>query len=676
MKRTTLFLTAALFISSMGFAKEPKRPESYNYQRGIELIQSDKLDEGIEFLNKELRQNRKNGYADAWMAAAYAQKSERGTALHYAEEALKYLPKSDKYYLAWTHNIKGRLYLEMKDTIQALSCFTQAIKAEPKNEDWYENRGHLYRDMKLWDKSDADFRQYIKLTPGLIRGYLYLGRNLFLQERYEEALEQCQYAHKLAERAFTYSAMAEVETKLGKYEDAANHIIESLKLESGEDTSMEIIKNNKNSELTEILKTKFHAQTLANPNVLDWYLYMMYIQRTQKEYEDAIRTCLKIQTINPDAFFDDYMADLYSDMGDWENSLKFQNKAIESDSTDISYRFSRAYTYSEMDSVEQMYADIDYLIRQHPDDARLYFARGGMNLFHKHYEAAIEDYTNGLAFEDSNDWERYMRGRCYDAIGQTEKAHKDYLRAEANSKQPEVRMFAKASLEKKDEAMALADSLLHADTTEYRYNVACVYALLGEKDLALTELEKEMRDGYVRFQHLRHDPDLLSLSGNDLETLIRKYEAITKERIRKFNEEENQRQGEERVVEIPFTAANGVTKVDCTINGLPLNFIFDTGASDVTISQTEANFMFKNGYLSQRDVIGKQRYQTADGNISIGTTFILNHINFGGLELTGVQASVVANQKAPLLLGQTVLKRLGKIEIDNERRILKITTHQ
>jgi clan AA aspartic protease (TIGR02281 family) len=158
--------------------------------------------------------------------------------------------------------------------------------------------------------------------------------------------------------------------------------------------------------------------------------------------------------------------------------------------------------------------------------------------------------------------------------------------------------------------------------------------------------------------------------------LIQKYEAIAKERIQKFHQEVGNLQGEERIVEIPFTASNGVTKVDCTINGLPLNFIFDTGASDVTISQTEANFMFKNGYLSQRDIIGKQRYQTADGNVSIGTTFILNHINFGGLELTGVKASVVANQKAPLLLGQTVLKRLGKIEIDNERRVLKITTNQ
>lgn len=158
------------------------------------------------------------------------------------------------------------------------------------------------------------------------------------------------------------------------------------------------------------------------------------------------------------------------------------------------------------------------------------------------------------------------------------------------------------------------------------------------------------------------------------------YKALYEEFWQKYQEELKQQNDEkvdeleEVTYEVPFTAANGVTKVDCTINGLPLNFVFDTGASDVTISQTEANFMFKNGYLAQKDIVGKQRYGTADGSVHVGTVFILNKINFGGLELNSVRASVVTNQKAPLLLGQTVLQRLGKIEIDNERKVLKITT--
>ena len=44
----------------------------------------------------------------------------------------------------------------------------------------------------------------------------------------------------------------------------------------------------------------------------------------------------------------------------------------------------------------------------------------------------------------------------------------------------------------------------------------------------------------------------------------------------------------------------------------------------------------------------------------------------GGEELINVRASVVRNQQAPILLGQSVLGRLGKIEIDNEKRVLKV----
>ena len=56
-----------------------------------------------------------------------------------------------------------------------------------------------------------------------------------------------------------------------------------------------------------------------------------------------------------------------------------------------------------------------------------------------------------------------------------------------------------------------------------------------------------------------------------------------------------------------------------------------------------------------------------------GTIINIRQVDFGGLKLENVRASVVRNQKAPLLLGQSVLARLGKIEIDNSKHLLKIT---
>jgi clan AA aspartic protease (TIGR02281 family) len=132
----------------------------------------------------------------------------------------------------------------------------------------------------------------------------------------------------------------------------------------------------------------------------------------------------------------------------------------------------------------------------------------------------------------------------------------------------------------------------------------------------------------------------------------------------------------EHVAEVPFTRQGGVTQVKCSVNGLPLHFIFDTGAADVTISRVEATFMFKNGYLSSDDIIGKARYMDANGDISIGTVINIKKITFGDQELENVRASVVESNNAPLLLGQSVLNRLGKIEIDYDRSMLKITSKE
>ena len=44
---------------------------------------------------------------------------------------------------------------------------------------------------------------------------------------------------------------------------------------------------------------------------------------------------------------------------------------------------------------------------------------------------------------------------------------------------------------------------------------------------------------------------------------------------------------------IEMVEVNGIYQIPCKVNGVPMNFIFDTGASEVTISLTEAKFLIK-----------------------------------------------------------------------------------
>jgi aspartyl protease family protein len=110
---------------------------------------------------------------------------------------------------------------------------------------------------------------------------------------------------------------------------------------------------------------------------------------------------------------------------------------------------------------------------------------------------------------------------------------------------------------------------------------------------------------------------------------------------------------------------NGVRYVWIEVNGIRLRFIFDTGASSICISPAEATVLYRQGTLLKEDILNVEYFQDASGNISEGNKVNLREVRIGNMVLDNVEALVVDNVNAPLLLGQTVLERFGSIEIDN-----------
>jgi clan AA aspartic protease (TIGR02281 family) len=115
---------------------------------------------------------------------------------------------------------------------------------------------------------------------------------------------------------------------------------------------------------------------------------------------------------------------------------------------------------------------------------------------------------------------------------------------------------------------------------------------------------------------------------------------------------------------VKMEKSGGVYLIPCKVNGVPLKFIFDTGASDVSISLTEALFMLKNGYLKESDIKGTVYYSIANGEIAEGTRINIQKIEVGKQTLYNVEASIVHSTEAPLLFGQSAMERFGKFTMD------------
>lgn len=108
----------------------------------------------------------------------------------------------------------------------------------------------------------------------------------------------------------------------------------------------------------------------------------------------------------------------------------------------------------------------------------------------------------------------------------------------------------------------------------------------------------------------------------------------------------------------------GVYRIPCTVNGAKMKFIFDTGASNVCLSMSMAEYLYDNEYITKNDILGSGSSSVADGRIVDHVIINIKDIEIDGQHLHNVQAVVIDGQNAPLLMGQTAIQKLGRIELD------------
>jgi uncharacterized protein/predicted aspartyl protease len=124
------------------------------------------------------------------------------------------------------------------------------------------------------------------------------------------------------------------------------------------------------------------------------------------------------------------------------------------------------------------------------------------------------------------------------------------------------------------------------------------------------------------------------------------------------------------VEEIPLKKDGGVYVVGVRINrAITLDFIVDSGASDVQIPFDVAMTLARAGTVSRSDFIGDREYRIGDGSTLRSDRFILRELEVGGRVMQSVVASI-GPAKSDLLLGQSFLARFRSWSVDNSRHVL------
>ena len=251
------------------------------------------------------------------------------------------------------------------------------------------------------------------------------------------------------------------------------------------------------------------------------------------------------------------------------------------DPKDETYHNIRSNLYRYAGDLDSAISEQNICVELDPESYLPYHRRGWFRFLKGDYRDAVEDFNMSIAMRQDNAFGYYRRGRAYEKMGERAKAEADYRRAIELDKEPgsnSCAEFAYFHLGENTKALEFLGKLIDAEKEEAYYDAACLYSLMGNVQTSLDYLKKAIESGaFKNYMHMILDEDLENIRKTpEFQSLAEKYAGINTE---VSLENDPSVTVSTKVTEIPFTRANGVLKVKCTINELPLQFIFDTGAS-------------------------------------------------------------------------------------------------
>ena len=674
-----LIFVISLFSVSFVFAKE-NYSDSYNLKRAIEEGEKGNYDDAIEYFNKEIKEHPRNASAYLGLGAIYYDQKKYDEAYKVVNDAIETIPKKDKHLLSSAYYYKGTILLATTDTVAALQNFEKSISLDPKFADVYEKRGQIYYEQQKYDLSNSDYTKLIDLKPAYEMGYMGLGRNFNIQEKYDEALNQYDKVIKMyPDYSSGYSFRGETYLNQKEYLKAIDDICKALSIDSDRKAYVLLFEFPKDQE--NLVAAKLKGLSAENPLTGEYFYYLGQIYHLNKHYDKSKEILEKALEIDNHPVILSLISKNYREMGDYEKALDYKEQEIQIRPDDETLFAEKGDILGDMGDYGGAIESLTQFIDKAPDYFGGYYRRGWFKDLSMQTEDAIEDYIMAITLNPDYAYAHFGLGDMYTRKGETEKAKAEYekvLSLDTIPNDNSCAMYAYLALGRKEEAIDFLNKMIEADTLDAGnyYDAACIYARIGDNQKSLENLKLALEKGFRRFPHIENDDDMDPIRNlPEFQEIMNFYRPTINNKKTKEESNENEEKYENidfEMVEIPFIPEGGCASVKCTINDLPLNFIFDTGASAVSMSQLEANFMLKNGYLNPSDFVGNGRFVNANGEVSENAIINLKNIDFGGLHLTNVKASVVKNQKAPLLLGQTVLGRLGVIEIDNTNKKLII----
>lgn len=316
-----------------------------------------------------------------------------------------------------------------------------------------------------------------------------------------------------------------------------------------------------------------------------------------------------------------------SDFGNAKNNFEKANSVWGDEATIGETYLYMGYSCLQLEEFELAITYLTKSIERGTTEA--YPIRGAANSKNQSYKAGIKDFEIaeklGL-MKDRSDF-YYHYGFCYMELGSILFNRRQFDNSKVEYKNA-IERFNKAT-EINPESWAA-----------YKMKGKC-YELSGEYEKAIKSYE-------------------MALRINSYQPEIKNYII----QLNKLIEEENSNF-------INVRKENGVYKIPAFLNNVVnVEFIFDSGAGEVLISPEVAMVLLGSKTITESDKLEDGYFVIADGSILRLSRFNVKQIQIGSKRIYNVKCAVSNEIGGDMLLGQSLLEKLGKYTFDYEKKKL------
>lgn len=149
-------------------------------------------------------------------------------------------------------------------------------------------------------------------------------------------------------------------------------------------------------------------------------------------------------------------------------------------------------------------------------------------------------------------------------------------------------------------------------------------------------------------------------------------DSVSTDTIKVVEKVDTVQQKKDEYVTVPSDVRENIFYIVAEVNGVPIRFLLDTGCSDIQITSAEFYYLKHMGLVCDSDLVDSVKCSYANGIEAICPSLNIRTLKIGDVEINDVDCVIQEDVNAPLLLGQSILNKVGNVFIDFKEKTVKI----